>query len=86
MGLSSARADLQGKDDAVVNVVPMLDRIPDWSKCLGVVDTADSLELIRQHGRTRRPAWSKSFIEGLTGRKLKRESPGPRWVISEKQN
>ena len=78
---SSVRAHLLGRDDSVVRVEPMLQRVTDWSRYLSAKDEAGSLEKIRSHSRTGRPAGSRSFVEDLefiTGRRLMKMPPGPR--------
>lgn len=71
---SSARAHLSGSDDAVVTVMPMLQRIADWRAYLGESGSEEQHERIRKHGRTGRPAGDARFLEHLeqlTGRTLK---------------
>ena len=80
---SSARAHLEGVDDKVVTVAPMLDRISDWPAYWSTQHSSSELDLIRQHGRTGRPAGDKDFIEHLeklTGKPLKKGRPGPKGV------
>ena len=48
---SSARAHLDGADDGVAKVAPLLDRIPDWSALLDEADDEAMLERIRSHAR-----------------------------------
>ena len=78
---SSTRAHLLRKDDQVVRVKPMLDRIEDWERYLSV-DVVDAELLdIRQYSRTGRPAGSEAFIdalERLTNKSLKKGKPGPK--------
>jgi putative transposase len=78
---SSARAHLEGKDDALVKVEPMLREIDDWSGYLTLdVDEAE-LAALRLHQRTGRPLGSPGFIAGLEdamGRLLRRRKPGRR--------
>lgn len=78
---SSAQAHIEGKDNKLVRVQPMLGRIDDWQSYL-----ADSNEptvddrLIQQHARTGRPLGAKTFIsdlELLTGKRLAPRKPGP---------
>ena len=78
---SSARAHLQGTDDNLVAVKPMLDRVPDWSAYLSSTSQNDTIELIRQHNRTGRPLGSAEFIQALeqqTGKTLAPKRPGPK--------
>ena len=62
---SSAGAHLQAKDDSIVTVRPMLERIDNWSDYLSIGEKAGDLGLIRQYGRTGRPAGNEVFIENL---------------------
>ena len=78
---SSARAHLDGSDDQLVTVEPMLRRIDNWPAYLA--DSPDDLDdhAIRRHSRTGRPGGSDEFVgrlETLTGRSLKRRKPGPK--------
>ena len=78
---SSARAHLQGRDDGLVCVAPMLHRVGDWSSYLSKrTDPADE-DLIRLHGRTGRPLGAESFVEQMEkycGRSLRPLKPGPK--------
>ena len=78
---SSTRAHFQEKDDYVVTVKPMLDRVDNWSEYLSIKESSTNLAMIRQHTRTGRPVGSESFIESLetlTGMALKKGKPGPK--------
>jgi putative transposase len=62
---SSARAHLDGRDDGLVRVGPLLERYPDWRDYLSdEVDTA-ALKALRQHGRSGRPLGSERFVARL---------------------
>ena len=78
---SSARAHLAGRDDAVAQTQPLLDRVPDWGDFLaGGLSEAERLAL-RSGERTGRPLGSADFVEGLEetlGRRLARGKPGPK--------
>ncbi len=77
---SSARAHLVGKDDGLVKVKPMLDRVDNWKELLASGDQALFDEL-RMHERTGRPLGQNAFIERmskLTGRVLGKKKPGPK--------
>ena len=81
---SSARAHLQGEDDALVRVKPMLDRINKWQTYLSVTKTDCKDKLIEQHTRTGRPLGGAEFVtqlEDITGRKLAPRRPGRRPVV-----
>ncbi len=76
---SSARAHIQGADDNIVTVQPMLDRVSRWRDHLLLEQ--DDLVSISKHNRTGGPAGSIEFIEHLeqvTGRYLKKKKPGPK--------
>ena len=80
---SSAGAHLSNRDDALVSVAPMLQRVSNWNSYLEIADSAASLDTIRQHSRTGRPVGNAGFIdqlEALTGRELQRKKPGPKVI------
>ena len=75
---SSALAHLEGKDDLLVKVKPMLDRVDNWQYYLSN-DDASSNELVAQHTRTGRPLGSDGFVkklEALCGVALAPKKPG----------
>jgi len=77
---SSAKAHLDGQDDVLVKVQPMLERVANWSELLsnGEQNMFDNL---RMHERTGRPLGCDDFIDRmslLTGRELGKQKPGPR--------
>jgi len=78
---SSARAHLEGQDDALVTVAPMLERVADWRQYLGSAELGtDMSDVLSKHARTGRPLGSKGFVaklERLTGRLLAPRRPGP---------
>ena len=76
---SSVNAHLARADDRLVTVRPMLDRIDDWKGYLLRSEDERSLETIRRHSRTGRPAGSEDFIrhlEALTGRRIRKKRAG----------
>lgn len=78
---SSARAHLAGKDDELVSVKPMLERIHNWVSYLNEESTTTKLQEIRAHSTTGRPLGDESFLDALeanVGRKLRKRQPGPR--------
>ena len=85
---SSAKAHMRGRDDGLVRVAPMLDRVDDWYGY--VSDNAGyyrEIGLIEQHARTGRPLGRKAFIkklERMTGRPLAPGKPGPKPAESKK--
>lgn len=88
---SSARAHLTGRDDGVVRVAPLLDRVGDWAEFLAAgLDEADH-RAIRAGERTGRPLGSDAFVADLEqrlGRVLARGKPGrkPRGDGAEVEN
>jgi len=75
---SSAKAHLDGKDDGLVKVAPMLNWVKDWSELLGS-DEQLEYDDFRQHERTGRPFGDEAFVERvsqLTGRELAMKRPG----------
>lgn len=62
---SSARAHIDGKDDKLVSVSPMLQIIKDWRHFLSNGVSVEEYEVFRRHERTGRPLGSKSFVTGL---------------------
>jgi len=79
---SSARAHIEGVDDILVRVKPMLDRIDNWTSYLSKDDTAQEInETLNKHTRTGRPLGDESFIrqlEVVTGLRLMPQKPGPK--------
>lgn len=62
---SSARAHLEGHDDELVKVKPMLDRVCDWRGYLSSAAEPDELAEIRRSSRTGRPLGNQIFTEAL---------------------
>lgn len=80
---SSTRAHLSGRDDSLVEVGPMLERVGNWEDYLSDHGTGISDEAIRKQTRTGRPAGDDNFLgvlEGLTQRRLKKQKTGPKPV------
>lgn len=78
---SSAQAHLQGEDDILVKVEPLLSIIPDWGELLASRLSEEEYETLRRHERTGRPLGSAGFVEQLeklTDRVLRRQKPGPK--------
>jgi len=78
---SSARAHLAGRDDALVRVKPLLDRLDDWAAFLGEGLAEEEREAIRKSERTGRPLGATGFVRRLEkklGRTLARQKPGPK--------
>lgn len=81
---SSALAHLNGNDDELVAVGPMLERVSNWQAYLEVESQADE-EPFSRHERTGRPLGSKAFVselETISGRILRPRKagrkPGPK--------
>ena len=76
---SSAVAHLTAKDDALVRVKPMLERVNGWGEYLGSSNNYDEQESIKLNSRTGRPLGSPEFVrklEILSGRELAVKKPG----------
>jgi putative transposase len=76
---SSVRAHLEGNDDGLVTVGPMLDRVKDFAAL--IADQADDagFAALRAAEHTGRPLGTQDFIEGLErvlGRRVARRAPG----------
>ena len=80
---SSARAHLDGVDDGVTVVEPLLQRVADWRTFLEGGLDGRSLEAFRRHGRGGHPLGSKAYLERLEralGRSVRPRPPGrPKW-------
>jgi putative transposase len=78
---SSGQAHLQGEDDILVKVEPLLSIIPDWRELLASDLSKEEYETLRRHERTGRPLGSADFVEKVekqTARILRRQKPGPK--------
>lgn len=83
---SSARAHLRAKDDRLVAVRPMMERVYDWSTYLSTCDDEESIESLRKYTRTGRPAGSENYIElveKIVGKSLRHQKPGRKPVANE---
>jgi putative transposase len=81
---SSARAHLAGRDDAVVAVRPLLERVEDWAAFLGEGLEDEDRAAIRAAERTGRPLGSEAFVKGLEqrlGRAIAKQKTGPKRAI-----
>lgn len=75
---SSTNAHLQGRDDELVCVSPMLERVDDWRNYLSQEPDVD-LDRIRLLSRTGRPGGDDEFVtalESLLGRRLRPRKRG----------
>lgn len=71
---------MEGKDDILVKVSPLLEIVGDWRDFLGRPGEATT-DQMRQHERTGRPLGSSDFIghlEEKLARVLKPQKPGPK--------
>jgi putative transposase len=78
---SSARAHLDGRDDRLVQVEPMLSAVGDWSEYLAQSEQEAEISQLRRHAKTGRPLGSPEFtasLEPLVGRILRKRKPGPK--------
>ena len=77
---SSARAHLDGRNDGLVQVAPLLGMVTDWKNFL-TLSPEEEVDTIHRHERTGRPLGGHGFIdnlEGLLGRRLRPKKPGPK--------
>jgi putative transposase len=75
----SVRAHLAGKDDALVTVRPVLDRVSSFADLL-LEDTDEAFAALRHAESTGRPVGTAEFVTGLErilGRRIARRAPGP---------
>lgn len=78
---SSVHAHLAGRDDAVVTVRPLLERIGDFAAFLDEPGDADAVAALRKSYATGRPVGSPRWIAGLeaaTARPLAPRKRGPK--------
>lgn len=68
---SSYHAHVAAKDDLLVAVGPMLERIVDWKKFLAIVTPAKELESLRKHSLSGRPIGDPGFV-GFANRQANR--------------
>jgi len=76
---SSVHAHLARKDDQLVRVAPMLERISSWETYLTGSCATSDLDIIRQHARTGRPIQNDQFLsqlQTLTGNDYRKGKPG----------
>ena len=78
---SSARAHIKRKDDSLVTVAPLLERVRGWRRFLNSAATEEQIKAIRAHERTGRPLGNEEVerkLEKQLGRVLRRRKPGPK--------
>ena len=77
---SSARAHLNGVEDELAVVSPLLSMVSDWESFLRV-SSVDELKVLHLHEPTGRPLGSTGFVEKMEqslGRVLRTQKPGPK--------
>ncbi|MGE0487040.1 MAG: transposase [Gammaproteobacteria bacterium] len=74
---SSAHAHLAARDDDLVEVAPMLERIADWSGYLETPTADAERDAISRHSRSGRPLGGKMFVAELERHLLRRLTPLP---------
>ena len=78
---SSTSAHLEGKDDELVEVGPMLRRVTNWQNYLDEGVQSDLSGRLHRHERTGRPLGSEVFLDQMEivcGRSLRPGRPGPK--------
>ncbi len=77
---SSVRAHLAGKDDGLITVRPVLDRVSCFADDLLLEDRDEAIAAHRRAESTGRPVGTAEFVTGLErvlGRRIARRAPGP---------
>jgi len=77
---SSARAHMEGKDDILVKVLPLLEIVGDWNDFLAYPEESIT-DRLRQHEKTGRPLGAMDFVgrlEKQLSRLLQPQKPGPK--------
>ena len=72
---------MRGKDDALVQVAPLLKLAPPWRGFLARVIREEDIKLLRAHEQTGRRLGDEEFLATLEenlGRILRRQKPGPK--------
>ncbi len=78
---SSVRAHLEGRDDALVMVAPLLERVPDFAALLEAEDTPEITERLDRAAGVGRPLGSAAWLadlEARLGRPLAPARRGPK--------
>ena len=78
---SSARAHLSGKDDALVEVAPLLERLGGFGAFLGREEDQQATRALRVSETTGRPAGSAEWVSAIelrSGRTLAPRKRGPK--------
>jgi putative transposase len=85
---SSARAHLAGRDDALVKVAPLIERLGRFADVLGMDADLALFAALRDAEGTGRPLGSEAFaaeLEQLTGRRLQRRPAGRKAIERAEQ-
>jgi putative transposase len=75
---SSAAAHVRNRDDILVRVKPMRDRVADWREYLNDEPDSTDVEILRRHLRTGRPLGSPEFVESLEAKLARSLTPHKR--------
>lgn len=76
---SSVRAHVAGRDDGLVTVAPLAERLGDFAAFLGGAEDQQATRALRRAESTGRPVGSVAWLQGLersTGRALRPRKPG----------
>jgi putative transposase len=82
---SSIHAHLEGKDDGLVTVGPVLARVNDFAALVADQAKETGFAALRAAEQTGRPLGTKDFIESLErilGRRIARRAPGRKSKVS----
>ncbi|MFH1743198.1 MAG: transposase [bacterium] len=78
---SSAKANLERKDNALIEIAPMLKDVENWERYLTLDPDEEETASLRRHERTGRPLGDMQFLtrlENTLGRTLRKRKPGPK--------
>ncbi len=84
---SSSSAHIDGQDDWLVHVAPLLEMFGEWNDFLSKGLSVEEVEKFRCHERTGRPLGTDRFLAGLEnirGRILRKQKHGPK--VTQKKN
>ena len=83
---SSAAAHLAGRDDALLEVSPLIEEVGDWADFLADAPDDEALETLRRHERTGRPLGADRFVARLERRLKRTLRPAKRGPKPRKRN
>jgi putative transposase len=75
---SSARAHLSGRDDGLVSVAPVLERVGDFAAYLDEAEDAKAIAALRRSGLTGRPVGAPEWLAALEASAKRKLAPGKR--------